>query len=351
MATIQLWEMTAPREPFVRATRQVSPGAGEALIRIAGCGVCHTDLGFFEGAVRTHHALPLALGHEVSGVVEEAGAGAEGWIGRAVVVPAVLPCGECPACRKGRAALCPKQVFPGNDVSGGFASHLLVPARFLCPAGEVTAEALPLLSVIADAVSTPYEAVRRSGLSEGDVALFVGVGGVGGFGVQIAKARGATVIAIDPDAERRELALAHGAALALDPTVQEPSLRDRLKAFIKENRLPAEEWKVFETSGTPAGQTTAMGLLPRGGHLAVVGFTPEKVTIHLSRLMAMDARAEGNWGCPPDRYPEILQLVHSGKVLLEPYVTLRPMSEINAVFQEMKEHRLHARAVLIPDFF
>src|SRR5678815_3042411 len=82
--------------------RDESPGDGEVLIRVAGCGVCHTDLGFFYEQVPTRHPLPLTLGHEISGTVVETGAGEERWRGRSVVVPAVIPCGVCPACRSGR---------------------------------------------------------------------------------------------------------------------------------------------------------------------------------------------------------------------------------------------------------
>ncbi|MEO8681164.1 MAG: alcohol dehydrogenase catalytic domain-containing protein, partial [Vicinamibacterales bacterium] len=81
---------------------------GEVIIQVEACGVCHTDLGFFYDGVPTRHPFPLTLGHEISGIVVDAGAGAEAWIGRAVVVPAVLPCGECPACRAGRGQICPK---------------------------------------------------------------------------------------------------------------------------------------------------------------------------------------------------------------------------------------------------
>ena len=78
--------------------------------------------------VPTRHTFPLTLGHEVSGTVVEAGAGAEAWMNRDVVVPAVIPCGTCEACRAGRGSICPKQVFPGNDLDGGFGTHLRVPA-------------------------------------------------------------------------------------------------------------------------------------------------------------------------------------------------------------------------------
>jgi len=350
MARIRQWEMRAANQPFAAAEREVGPpGPGEVLVRVAACGVCHTDFGFWAGEVKTNHALPLVLGHEISGVVEEAGPGAERWRGQPVVVPAVLPCGECDACRRGRYALCPRQIFPGNDIDGGFATHVVVPARHLCSAVGLE-DRLPLLSVVADALSTPYEAIVRSGLRAGDLAIFVGVGGVGGFGVQIAAALGATVVAVDPAAARRELALRHGAALALDPVALDvPALRKAVRGFVKERGLPAEEWKLFETSGTTRGQETAFALLGKGAHLGVVGFTPQSTPLMLSKLMALDARAVGNWGCAPERYPEILDLVRAGKIALEPFVEIHPLSEINQVFQAMAEHKLERRAVLVPE--
>jgi 6-hydroxycyclohex-1-ene-1-carbonyl-CoA dehydrogenase len=100
--------------------------------------------------------------------------------------------------------------MPGNDGDGGFATHVRVPMRGLCPVPDSLPRGLSLevLSVVADAVTTPYEAIRRSGLGSNDVAVFVGVGGIGGFGVQIAAALGAATVAIDVDRERLDLAAA-----------------------------------------------------------------------------------------------------------------------------------------------
>ena len=122
---IASWVVESPDQPMVRRLRDEEPGPGEAAVEIAGCGVCHTDLGFYYDGVPTRHAFPLTLGHEISGRVVAAGPGAEEWIGRAVVVPAVIPCGECAACGAGRGQICPAQVFPGNDVHGGFGSHVM----------------------------------------------------------------------------------------------------------------------------------------------------------------------------------------------------------------------------------
>ena len=84
-----------------------SPGPGEALIRIAGCGMCHTDLHYLDHGVPTFKDPPIVLGHEPSGTIEGLGAGVEGWHeGDRVLIPAVLSCGRCRYCRAGRENLC-----------------------------------------------------------------------------------------------------------------------------------------------------------------------------------------------------------------------------------------------------
>lgn len=348
------WTLATPKEPMSAAEREEAPGAGEVLVEVAGCGVCHTDLGFAYDGVPTRHPLPLVLGHEISGRVVAAGEGAAAWLGREVVVPAVIPCGECRACRDGRGSICPAQIFPGNDVHGGFATHVRVPVRGLCPVPDLRDPVrnparveLAELSVVADAVSTPYQAILRAGLGVGDVAAFVGVGGVGGFGVQIAAARGAHVVAIDVDARRLEQMRAHGASLAL-PAGDARELKKALTGFARHHDVPTWRTFVFETSGTRAGQETAFALLGHGGTLSVVGYTPAKVELRLSNLMALDATAQGNWGCLPVHYPAVLELVLSGAVRVGPFVERRPLSAINTVFAELHAHALSRRVVLVP---
>lgn len=348
------WSFTTPKGPLVRESREEAPAAGEVLVEVAGCGVCHTDLGFFYDGVPTRHPLPLTLGHEISGKILAVGAGAEAWIGREVVVPAVIPCGTCRACREGRGSICPRQIFPGNDVHGGFASHVRVPARGLCPVPDLRDRKrnphgidLASLSVVADAVSTPYQAIERSGLAHGDVAVFVGAGGVGGFGIQIAAARGAHVIAIDVDERRLQQMKQHGAT-ATFPAGDARELKKLVGAFAKERDVPTWRTFVFETSGSKSGQETAFVLLGHGGFLSVVGYTPAKVELRLSNLMALDATAQGNWGCLPGHYPAIVDLVLAGAIAVKPFVEHRPLSSINQTFADLHEHKVSRRVVLVP---
>ena len=354
---VKSWMVERAAEPMVLAEREVAPGPGQVLVEVAGCGVCHTDLGFYYDGVPTKHAFPLTLGHEVSGLVVAAGAGAESWIGASVVVPAVIPCGECRACRAGHGSICPAQIFPGNDLHGGFGSHLCVPARGLCrvpdladPGRNPAGLDLAALSVIADAVSTPFQAVERSGLAAGDVAVFVGAGGVGSFGVQVAASRGAAVVAIDVDAARLEAVGRHGASLTLNAAeLGFKELKQAVQSFARERDVPSWRCRLFETSGTPAGQQTAYGLLGKGGYLSVVGFTPAKVELRLSNLMAFDATVQGNWGCLPEHYPAIVELALAGRIALEEFIERRPLASINATFQELHERGSSRRIVLIPN--
>ena len=354
---ILAWNVTDPNLPMEPCSRESDLSPGDVLVEVAGCGVCHTDLGFYYDGVPTRHGFPLTLGHEVSGTVVATGSAAMEWSYRDVIVPAVIPCGTCSACEAGHGSICPQQIFPGNDVHGGFATHLEVPARGLCPVPDLTDAAanpssidLPTLSVIADAVSTPYQAVLRSGLQVDDLAVFVGAGGVGGFGVQVAAAFGAHVVAIDVDNDRLAMLGEHGAPLTLNSAELEfRDLRRAVRAFAADHDVPTWRRRIFETSGTPSGQQTAFGLLEHGGYLSVIGFTQKPVEVRLSNLMAFHAKVEGNWGCLPEHYPGALDLVLSSRVVLEPFVEQRPLSTINETFADLHEHRVSRRVILVPE--
>lgn len=351
------WVVRQPGQPMVREERDEEAGPGEVLIRVAGCGVCHTDLGFHYEGVPTRRPFPLTLGHEISGSVVQAGNDARPWLGKPVVVPAVIPCGRCAACAAGRASICPEQIFPGCDAHGGFGTHVRVPAAGLCPVPDLGGRAsnpagleLWELSVVADAVSTPFQAIRRSGLAAGDLAVFVGAGGVGGFGVQIAAALGAHVVAIDVRQDRLDLLAGHGAALGLRADRDDDrGLRKAVQAFAKARGVPSWRQKIFETSGTPAGQATAFALLGPGAWLSVVGYSRAPVEVRLSNLMAFDATAQGTWGCAPEHYPAVVDLVLSGRVALRPFIERRPLAEINRTFEDMRDHRIARRVVLVPE--
>jgi len=341
------WRMVEAGKPLVlREVALPEPGRGEVLLEVLACGLCHTDVGFLYGGVRPNHDLPLTLGHEIVGRVVVEGPGVTGLVGKNLLVPAVLPCGECELCERGRGNVCRRQKMPGNDFDGGFASHFLAPARFLCPVPEGIAE-VEDMSVVADAVGTAYQGVQRCDISERTLAIIVGAGGVGTFAIQTAKLEGAFVVAIDVDPGRLD-ALEEYVDLPLNAAeLDTRSIRRAVRGFEKERDLPPYGRRILECSGVGAGQETAYALLNHDARLAVLGFSMGKTALRLSNLMAFDATAFGNWGCLPRWFPEILGHIEQGRLKVQPFVERFKMSRLNDLLTEPGHVR---RPVLIPDF-
>ena len=348
---IYKWQMTALDKEFTLVEQPIPVlKDGEALVKVAGCGVCHTDISFWHHGVQTKHALPLTLGHEISGKVVS---GPAEWLNKNVIIPAVLPCGECELCKKGRSNICRNQLMPGNDFDGGFASHIKVPAKYLCPVPDSVLKkySLEQLSIIADAVSTPYHVMKKAEIEPGDLAIVIGVGGVGIYGAQIAKIFGAKVLALDVNEEKLAIAKANGIDATLNiKGLEIKEIKEKVKAIVKELKASPFCWKIFEMSGTKAGQEVAFNLVTFASTLSIVGFTMDKVEVRLSNLMAFDAKLIGTWGCKPELYPEVVQLVANDKLHIDEFVQTFPMSQINEVFRNTLEHKYIKRSVLVPDF-
>ncbi|MCP4349264.1 MAG: 6-hydroxycyclohex-1-ene-1-carbonyl-CoA dehydrogenase [Desulfobacterales bacterium] len=324
---------------------------GDVLVEIAGCGVCHTDLGYFFGGVPTVSKPPLTLGHEISGTVV---AGDEKWIGKEVLIPAVMPCRQCYLCKTRRGNRCLNQKMPGNSIGiyGGFSSHIPVPGIDLCEIKKRGDIPLAHLAVVADAATTPFQAAKKAELETGDNVIVIGVGGVGQYMVQEAKGLGAgTVIAIDIAEDRLQNILSYGADFVINATGKTPKdVSNEFKGIRKQKDLPAYGWKIFEATGTKPGQELGLNLLSFTGKLLIIGFGMHKVEYSISRLMAFDAEIIGTWGCLPEYYPQVLDMVLSGKIVLEPFVQTRPMSTIEEAFEEAHKKSPDKRIVLTPDF-
>lgn len=344
------WQMTELKGEFqLKETQVPELKDNEVLVKVAGCGVCHTDISFWHYGVKTRHELPLTLGHEISGTIV---AGPDEWMNKNVIVPAVLPCGECELCKKGRGNICQNQLMPGNDFDGGFASHVIVPFKYLCPVpGKVLERySLAQLAVIADAVTTPYQVIKKSGLEAGDFAIVIGVGGIGIYGALLTKILGARVLAIDISDEKLSVAKANGADATLNiKGLDIKSIKTKVREIAKELGASPYLWKIYEMSGTKAGQELGFALLSFASTMSVVGFTMDKLEVRLSNLMAFDAELIGTWGCKPELYPEVVDLVADDKLKIDQFVETFPLSKINEVFKNTIEHKYSKRSVLVPD--
>lgn len=324
---------------------------GEALVKVAGCGVCHTDISFWHHGVKTRKPFPLTLGHEISGTVI---AGSENWLNKNVIIPAVLPCGDCELCRRDRSNICQKQLMPGNDFDGGFASHIKVPHKYLCEVSDATLQQASLaeLAVIADAVTTPYQVIKKSDLHKDDLAVIIGVGGVGIFGALLAKIFEAKVVAIDIDESKLLRAKQNGADAILNvKDLDIKTIKSNLREISKSIGANSYCTKIYEMSGTKAGQELAFNLMSFASTVSIVGFTMDKLEVRLSNLMAFDSTLIGTWGCKPDLYPEVVALVTEGKLKIKDFVEIFPLSQINEVFANTLQHKYIKRSVLVPDEF
>src|SRR5690606_21153569 len=208
--------LTDPGSAAVREVDDPEPGPGEVLLKVSGAGVCHSDLHILH-AEEALFPTPMTLGHEVAGTIRGIGDGVTGWDeGTPVLVHPVWGCGRCRQCVLGAENYCeahPRSTVPGPGLGrdGGMADLVAVPARHLVPLGDLDlVEAAPLT----DAGLTPYHAISlsRSRIAASSTVVVIGIGGLGHLAVQILRATsGATIVALDTDDGRLELATALGA--------------------------------------------------------------------------------------------------------------------------------------------
>ncbi len=318
------------------------PAPGELLVRIAACGVCHTDLHYLDHGVKTFKAPPLILGHEPSGHVAAVGAGVKKFReGDRVLVPPVTTCGVCSYCRLGRENICATMLMFGNNLDGAFAEHMVAPAKD-CVA---LPEGLPLeeCSIISDAVSTPFHAVRnRAQVRAGESVVVYGCGGVGMNAVQVAAAMGASVVAVDISDEKLEIARRLGAAA----TVNARAVESPEKAVREITGGGADV--AFEAIGNPATIRAAFQSLRRGGRFCLIGYSAEEVAFQVAKLMYFEMTVVGSLGCRPVDYPPLLELVRLGKIQVLPLVTGRfPLEGVNEALDLLRAGK-GLRSIVIP---
>ncbi len=270
---IQTWQMTEPGK-LARTTIDVPElKPGEVLVEVAGCGVCHTDLGYFYDGVPTVSKPPMTLGHEISGKVV---AGDSKWTGKEVVVPAVMPCNKCAICASGRGNRCLAQKMPGNSMGiyGGFSSHIVVPADDLCVVENRGSVPLEQLSVVADAVTSPYQAAMRAAVKPGDNVIVTGAtGGLGVYATQVLRAMGAKeVVAIARSPEKLKRALEFGATTTISSADKDAQRRARrFPQLLQRERPPLqlrmEDIRVERHAGRPADRLGTVLFRVHLGHL------------------------------------------------------------------------------------
>ena len=317
------------------------PAADEVLVKVAACGVCHTDLHYLDHGTPTFKSPPLVLGHEIAGTLASPDPTGRLEEGEHVLLPAVISCGRCDACRNGRENICERGIMLGNDIDGGYAEYLTVPARdvFRLPPEIPLEEG----SIIADALTTPYHAVmNRGAVRPGDRVVVVGCGGVGLNVVQMAAAVGARVVAVDIAPKKLEWAERLGAEAVLDPgSVDRPD--KALRALTDGGAAVA-----FEAVGRPETQSLAVGAVRTGGRVVFVGYSPKPMELNAGRVMFRELEIVGSLGCRPVDYPRVIDLVQQGRVKVTELVNGRfSLDEIEDAFDFLRSGE-SIRSVVVP---
>ncbi|MET7392808.1 alcohol dehydrogenase catalytic domain-containing protein [Dactylosporangium sp. NPDC005572] len=244
------------------------PAAGEVLVRVRAAGVCGSDAAEYLHAPTLirgdgrRAAEPVTLGHEFAGDIVEAGPGVDpARVGELVVCGAGISCGDCAMCRRGRTNLCAGYHTIGFHRDGGLAGYVTAPAGICVAVGDRGLG--PDTAALGQPMAVAVHARRRGGAGPGNVALVVGVGGIGAFLTYACVAAGVRVWAADVAGTRLDLARALGAEQVIDVRTTAPA------AALADAGLRADV--VFEVTGTAGGLDTAAAATPPGGRLVLVG--------------------------------------------------------------------------------
>lgn len=249
------------------------PGDGEVLVKVAFCGICHSDLSLINGTFPAQRPV-VTQGHEASGTIAKLGPGVTGWSeGDRVVVAAGRPCAKCANCRRGDLANCMRIQLMAFAYDGAWAEYTVAQANGLTRVPDNVP--LEQAAILADAVSTPFGAVVHTGkVGVGESVGVWGVGGVGTHVVQLARLVGAVpVIAVDINPAVRDRALELGADYAFDS--RDPDFAEKLAEATGGRNLDV----AFDAVGLKVTFEQALNSLTIGGRLVGVGMSAETPTI------------------------------------------------------------------------
>ncbi|WP_328349838.1 zinc-binding dehydrogenase [Mycobacterium sp. NBC_00419] len=300
------------------------PGAGEVLVKVAFCGICHSDLSLINGTFPAQRPV-VTQGHEASGTIAKLGPGVTGWAeGDRVVLAAGRPCLQCPNCRRGDMANCQWIQLMAFAYDGAWAEYTVAQAAGLTRVPDNVP--LEQAAILADAVSTPFGAVVHTGkVRVGESVGVWGVGGVGTHIVQLSRLVGAVpVIAVDINPVVRERALELGADYAFDS--RDPDLKDKLAAATGGRKLDV----AFDAVGLKVTFEQALDALTVGGRLVGVGMSAESPTVGPTSMFGLSQKQVlGHLGYQNADIETLATLVSRGRLDLSRSVSqIIPLEDI-----------------------
>src|SRR5690606_33907560 len=296
------------------------PGPGEVLLRVRALGVCGTDAAEYAHGpamfpIETRHPVtghigPMVIGHEFAGEVVEVGEGVDpAWTGRLLASCGSIFCGGCRQCRRGRTNLCDRYAAVGLHRHGAAAELVAAPLSSCEPADERGLP--PDAAALGQPMSIAVHAARRGRLAGGERVVLFGAGGIGAFLTHVLATRGVTLLVVDPDPARRDLATRLGAGAVAAAVEGDPAPGGATSGgAVPDDLLGGPPDVVIESSGTGAGLAAAWSILPAGARLLVVGMQKAPVTLDLRRATLRENEIIGTNAMTrtPD-FPEALDLL------------------------------------------
>lgn len=276
MRKMKAVEVGQPKGPLQLVERDVpNPGAGQVLIKVQACGICHSDV-FTKEGLWPGLQFPRVPGHEIAGIIDAVGSGVDEWKpGQRVGVGwHGGHCGRCDPCRRGDFVLCQRALVPGISYDGGYAEYMAAPVEALAriPDDLSDIEAAPLLC----AGITTFNALRKSGARPGEVVAILGVGGLGHLGVQFAARMGFLTVAIARGKDKEGLARKLGAHHYIDSSTQ--NVAEALTAL-------GGAKVILATVTSGKAMSAAVGGLALDGKLIIVGVSEDPVEVPTAQFI------------------------------------------------------------------
>ena len=313
-----------------------SPGPGQALVKLITSGVCHTDLHAVEGDWPVKPNPPFIPGHEGVGKVIALGEGVTNLSVGQLVGNAWLfsACGDCQYCNTGWETLCEQQQNAGYSVDGSFGEYILVDAKFaaIIPDGADLVEVAPVLC----AGVTVYKGLKMTEARPGQWVVISGIGGLGHIAVQYAKAMGLRVAAVDIADDKLALAKKHGAELLINGAHEDP--------IEVVQRVTGGAHGVLVTAVHPSAFGQAIHMSRRGGTIVFNGLPAGDFPASIFEIVLKGLTVRGSIVGTRQDLVEALEFYARGQI--HPTVATRNLTEINAVFDEMKHGKIDGRVVI-----
>lgn len=337
MRTMNAAVVRAFGEPLSLETVPVPEvGPGQVLVKLAACGVCHTDLHAADGDWPVKPTLPFIPGHEGVGHVAAVGAGVRSVReGDRVGVPWLhSACGHCEHCLTGWETLCDHQTMTGYTVNGGFAEYVLAEPDYV---GHLPANlAFDAVAPILCAGVTVYKGLKVLELRPGQWVAVVGVGGLGHLAVQYARAMGLHVVAVDIDKARLQMAHRLGADLCVNSAEEDPVL--------SLHRHLGGVHGALVTAVSRESFSQALGMLRKRGTMSMVGLPPGDFPLPIFDMVLNAKTVRGSIVGSRQDLNEALQFAAEGAV--HACTTTHPLGDINRIFDSLRNGRIDGRAVL-----